>query len=159
MSFDRVDLEGWGQKMAKRIRSGIVVIVVLFVMAFVISACGNASTDGGWLAHGSQNQEVYFLQISGNTGTVDYADYIAGQGVNRFHGLLMLHDDNTIEVDGMQDGELYGCSACPYQLTNGNLVIDYTYESYGGGGQVSGVMTFSSSDSSSYEQAVNSIHS
>ncbi len=126
------------------------------LFSLLISACGGNPTDGGWLAHGSPS-EVYFLNISGGTGTVDYASNIAGRGLSRFHGTLIIHDDHTIEVDGMQDGELYGCSACPYQVTNGNLVINYTFTSYSTGQPVSGTMTFSQSDSNSYENAVQSL--
>ena len=142
--------------MTRRLGLKIVAAIALLLFPLLLSACGGSSTDGGWLAHGSPS-EVYFLNISGGTGTVDYASNIAGRGINRFHGTLIIHDDNTIEVDGMQDGELYGCSACPYQMTNGNLVINYTFDSYSTGQPVSGTMTFSQSDPTSYDNAVQTL--
>lgn len=142
--------------MRTRSGSGFAILIVLLLLALFVSACGSNTTDGGWLAHGSPS-EVYFLNISGGAGTVDYASNIVGRGISRFHGLITIHDDNTIEVDGMQDGELYGCSACPYQLTNGNLVVNYTYQSYSNGQSVSGTMTFSPSDSGTYENDVQSL--
>jgi hypothetical protein len=122
------------------------------MVAMTLAACGGATTNGGWLVQ--EQGEVYFLQISDGIGTVDFANQINGQ-VNRFHGEIVVHNDGTIEVDGMVDGKLKDCSACPYQLTNGNLVIDYRYQSYGfGGGTVSGTMTLSTSDASTYQQDV-----
>lgn len=128
----------------------VLAAVMLVGIVMALTACGGAPTDGGWLAQ--EQGEVYFLQISNGTGTVDFAYQSNGQ-VNRVHGDLVVHNDGTIEVDGMVDGKLKDCSACPYQLTNGNLVINYTYQSYGGG-SVSGTMTLSPSDASTYQQDV-----
>ena len=133
--------------------AGIVGIVIVMTLA----ACGGGTTtDGGWLAQ--EQGEVYFLQIDSGTGSVDYANQSNGQ-VNRFHGEIVVHNDGTIEVDGMVDGQLKDCSACPYQLTNGNLLIDYQYQSYAiGGGTVSGTMTLSPSDASTYQQDVQKLN-
>ncbi len=134
--------------------AGIVGIVIVMTLA----ACGGGTTtDGGWLAQ--EQGEVYFLQINNGTGPVDYAYQSNGQ-VHRYHGEIVVHNDGTIEVDGMVDGKLKDCSACPYQLTNGNLVIDYKYQSYAiGGGTVSGTMTLSTSDASTYQQDVQKLTS
>jgi hypothetical protein len=129
--------------------AGIVGIVIVMTLA----ACGGGTTtDGGWLVQ--EQGEVYFLQINNGVGSVDYANQYNGQ-INRFHGEIVVHNDGTIEVDGMVDGQLKDCSACTYQLTNGNLVIEYKYQSYGfPGGTVSGTMTLSPSDASTYQQDV-----
>lgn len=144
--------------MAKRFRLIIAVMasIAVVVLGMTLVSCSGSTnaTDGGWFAH--EQAGVYFLQISGDIGTVDFADNL-GFGVNRFHGSLIIHNDNTIEVDGMYDGELHDCTACPYQLVNGNLSINYTYGPVGS--QTSGTLTLSSSDVSTYEQAVNSLGS
>lgn len=143
--------------MARNFNSKFVATIALLLFSLLVSGCvGGSPTDGGWLAHGSPS-EVYFLNISGGTGTVDYASNIAGRGISRFHGTITIHDDHTVEVDGMQDGELYSCSACPYQVTNGNLVINYTFMSYTNDQPISGTMTFSQSDSNSYDNAVQAL--
>lgn len=138
--------------MKRFLAAGIAGVVIIMTLA----SCGGGSTDGGWLGHATGR--VYFLQITNGTGEVDYAVNYNGQ-VERFHGGIVVHNDGTIEVDGMVDGPLKDCSACPYQLTNGNLEINYQYQPYGGGGPVSGTMTFSSSDISSYQQDVQSLSS
>lgn len=132
----------------------VIRIIAVVIIGTTLAGCQGNTTDGGWFAHGQSG--VYFLQISGGTGTVDYADNL-GFGVNRFHGSLIIHNDNTIEVDGMYDGELHDCTACSYQLANGNLSINYTYGPVGS--QTSGTLTLSSSDVSTYEQAVNALGS
>jgi hypothetical protein len=135
----------------------VLAAVMMIGIVMTLAACGGGTTtDGGWLAQ--EQGEVYFLQINNGTGSVDYANQRNGQ-INRFHGEIVVHNDGTIEVDGMVDGQLKDCSACPYQLTNGNLVIDYKYQSYGvGGGTVSGTMTLLPSDASTYQQNVQKLN-
>ena len=134
-----------------------VAVIVGIMIVMTLAACGGGTTtDGGWLAQ--EQGEVYFLQIDNGTGSVDYANQSNSQ-VNRFHGEIVVHNDGTIEVNGMVDGKLKDCLACPYQLTNGNLVINYQYQPYGGGGPVSGTMTFSSSDISAYQQDIQGLNS
>ncbi len=99
----------------------------------------------------------YFLQISNGNGTVDHA-YVGFGRVNRVYGTLVLHNDGAIEVDGMVDGVLKDCSACPYKMTNRALMISYTFQSYSGSGDVSGTLTFSPGDVSAYQQDVQSLH-
>lgn len=129
--------------------------VALLVIALFFSGCGGqgSTTDGQWLAHGQQG--VYFLDISSNQGTVDYADYVQGQGLNRYHADITVNNDGTVSISGLYNGELRDCASCTYQLSGGNLVINYTYNSYGSQG--SGKLTFSSSDSSTYQNEVNKL--
>jgi hypothetical protein len=135
----------------------LVTLAIIGVVMMALAGCGGGGTDGGWLA--TMQGEVYFLQISQGAGEVDFADLAFSGQVNRFHGGLILHNDATIEVDGMVDSVLKDCSACPYQLNNGNLVINYRYLPYGGGGAVSGTLSFSSADVSKYEQDVQQLSS
>jgi hypothetical protein len=101
---------------------------------------------------------AYYIEISNGTGPVDYAYPFQGQ-VRRFHGVMALHNDGTIEVAGFYDGALKDCSACPYHMTNGNFVIDYTYNPYSGGTEpVSGTMTFSTGNASDYNNAIQAFH-
>lgn len=127
----------------------------IFSMALMtLAACGGGGIDGGWVVTGSDG--AYYLQINNGTGTVDHAYTFNGK-VSRVYGTLLLHNDGTIEVDGMVDGALKDCSACPYQLSNGNLIINYTYQSYTGSGPVSGTMTLSPGDVSAYQKDVQSL--
>ncbi len=109
-----------GKEKSTEMKRFLVAVIVGIVIVMALAACGGGSTDGGWLGHATGR--VYFLQITNGTGEVDYAVNYNGQ-VERFHGGVVVHDDGTIEVDGMVDGPLKDCSACPYQLTNGNLVV------------------------------------
>jgi hypothetical protein len=155
----------FSQLLSTAVGKALVVIVVVVLggsLLWVATAgrggsTGGGSTDGGWLAQ--VPGEVYFLQIANGTGEVDYATKFNGQ-LERFHGVIVVHNnDGTIEVDGMVDGVLKDCSACPYHLTSGNLDIDYQYQPYNGGGPVSGTLTFSSSDVSTYQQDVQQLNS
>lgn len=133
---------------------GIVIIGIVILIANTIGK--GASTDGGWLAKGQG--WVYFLQLDSGTGSVDYAYQNSGQ-IYREHGGGIVHNDGTIEVVGMLNGQLKDCSACLYHLTNGTLEIDYTYHPWGGINDISGNMTLSSSDASTYQQDVQALTS
>src|SRR5579863_3244196 len=111
--------------MKKVARNTIIFGVALLVIALFFSGCGSqgSTTDGQWLAHNTG--EVYFLDISNNQGTVDFANYVQGQGINRFHGDITINNDGTVTVSGMVDGVLKDCSACVYHLNGSTFSIDY----------------------------------
>jgi hypothetical protein len=133
----------------------IAVALISITLLVTLMGCSSGGTDGGWVATGSD--WAYYLEITNGVGPVDYA-YLYNGEIRRFHGELAIHNDGTVEVVGFVDGALKDCSACPYHLTNGNLVIDYTYQPYSGNGPVSGTMTFSNGDSSSYQNAIQQFH-
>lgn len=135
---------------------GLAVIGMMSAITTTLVGCGGSGLDGGWVEGGPDS--AYFLQISNGTGTVDYASQSSATGGQpaRFYGDLVVHDDGTIAIEGMVDGELKDCSACLYQLTNGNLVINYTFISYATGQPVSGTMTLSPGDVSQYNKDIQS---
>ncbi len=100
--------------------------------SIIARGMGGSGPYGGWVANPA-GDGPYFLQISNGNGTVDHA-YVGFGRVNRVYGTLVLHNDGAIEVDGMVDGVLKDCSACPYKMTNGALVISYTFQSYSSSG-------------------------
>src|SRR2546427_2783840 len=98
-----------GKERSTEMKRFLVAGIVGIVIVMTLAACGGGTTtDGGWLAQ--EQGEVYFLQINNGTGSVDYANQSNGQ-INRFHGEIVVHNDGTIEVDGMVDGKLKDCSA------------------------------------------------
>jgi hypothetical protein len=123
-----------------------------------LAACGGQPTDGGWLTTGSG--WAMFIQISGGTGTVDYA-YLRGTATDREDGTVVVHNDGTLEVDGMVDGPIDSCSTCQYQVQNGNLVIDAQYMCYGtcSGDTGSETLTFTPGDVSTYDSDASSLSS
>lgn len=131
----------------------LAVAAIGMVVMMTLAGCGGGGTDGGWVASGSG--WAYYIDISNGTDPVDYAFYFNGNGqLVRDYGTISLHNDGTLEVDGFVDGVLKDCTGCPYHLTNGNLVIDYTYQPYGGNGPVSGTLTLSPGDASIYQNDV-----
>jgi len=128
----------------------------VWMMAVLLlqTACGGSPTDGGWLASGTS--WYMFLQIQNNAGDVDYAYTSNGQVLIR-HGTILVNSDHTVTVGQMVDGELKDCSACPFQISNGQLAISYQYQSYTGSGPVSGQLTLSSADISTYNNDVQTL--
>lgn len=141
----------------ERIRSAITTAALISVAALSLSLAGcGGGTDGGWLTTGSG--WVMFIDISGGSGTVDYA-YTSAGSVQREDGDIVVHNDGTVEIDGMVDGPLDACSTCTYQVQNGDLIINGQYSNYTSGGTSTGTLTFSSGDSSTYESDVQSLGS
>jgi hypothetical protein len=130
-------------------------LVLMAPILLLVAACGSQPTDGGWLASGSN--WYMFLQIQDRVGSIDYAYNNNGQ-VSLRHGEIIVNNDNTVTVNGMVDGELKDCSACPYQISGGQLVISYQYQSYSGSGTVSGQMNLSSADISTYNNDVQTLN-
>lgn len=132
--------------------------ILVALIVTILSACGTNSNsiNNGWLAHGQYG--VYFLDLSnGSPGIVDYASDIVGQGLQKSYGTVVVHNDNTLEVGGIYNGELRDCTSCSYSLSNGQMMVSYTDTSFVTGPPISGTMTFSVASPSDYDTAVKAL--
>ena len=82
-------------------RTKLIPVCLAVAAMGALAGCGGAPTDGGWLATGSG--WAMFLQISSGSGEVDYA-FLQGSTVARVTGTVVIHNDNTLEVDGRWTG-------------------------------------------------------
>lgn len=135
-------------------------VLSLAVMVTALVGCGGGKpTDGGWLATGS-NWALY-LQLSGNSGTADYANHSYGTTSHNHTDFVEVNNGNVIafSMTDFDYGFHSGCvDGCQYDISNGTLTLHLPGDSNSGASDTGRRdLTFKSATSSDFDNAVQNL--